>query len=913
MPGQFPKKIGKYEVIQQLGEGGMGAVYKAVDPYLQRTVAIKVLKSDLSSDHDLQDRFYREARATALLRHPNIVAIYDMGGEDNFFYQVMEFVEGSTLDRLIQENRPLSLPQKLNIIIEVCQGLAHAHRNAIVHRDIKPSNIMVSNDGTVRIVDFGIARLADDSHTRTGQFLGTMAYISPEQLNAEPIDGRSDIFCTGIVLYKLLTLHLPFESDSLENMVLKILRNSPTPLGTYLAEYPPELEAILNKALAKSKHERYRDALELAGDLYQLSQKPDLPYALKPDLIPAIKEAPTGPNAQILPWQDSPAPIQDDSPIQGGATIIEGPLPTRILAGDARAGEEPAAPGHPPASEFTMLFGGAIQPPQDLNRPPIVRLTFISSSDGFLVGKSVEIGSLPFRIGRAAPAELTIADVHLSRLHATIDWKDKAFVIADAGSGNGTYVNGRRVRGDGELLQFGAVIRLGNTTVLSFSSDEISELPDLTGQTIGGRYRLIKLLRNGSKTALYQAIDAHLPREVAVKILSPSLAEFPGYLEAFRREAENAARLHHPHICRVIDHSQGPLRIAGRSMSINHLVMELMEGGNMAARLADGPSFDLPQTISWLDDITDALEYAHRRDVVHGGLKLSSIVFDGEGEVYVTDFATAIRVEDKAKTVFTGSPEFVAPEVWDGEPPSPLSDQYSLAVITYTLLTGGFPYEGQLDPKVRERNFRRGPIPAHEEAAVSGRPPVPPRCSEVLKRALEVKPEARYPSMREYFLALKYATQPSRGGDKPTIFISYQRGPSSAWALHIGNQLEQKYGIYPFVDTQRMDTVARFPLKLKKAIEDCDVFVCLLSGTTLDSNWVQEEIRIACESNKPMIPVFQESYRDPESFQSLAPHIKTLINYNGIKLLDEQNVYVKDAISQLGEMIIALRSDSLEN
>jgi len=156
---------------------------------------------------------------------------------------------------------------------------------------------------------------------------------------------------------------------------------------------------------------------------------------------------------------------------------------------------------------------------------------------------------------------------------------------------------------------------------------------------------------------------------------------------------------------------------------------------------------------------------------------------------------------------------------------------------------------------------------------------------------------------------LKYAMQPSRRRDKPTIFISYQRGTSSAWALHIGSQLEQKFGIASFVDTQRMDTVARFPLKLKKAIEDCDVFVCLLSETTLQSNWVQEEIKIAWENGKPMIPVFQESYTDPDNPESLPTHIETLIKYNGVKLLDQQNVYIKDAIAQLGEMIVAVRVD----
>ena len=451
---------------------------------------------------------------------------------------------------------------------------------------------------------------------------------------------------------------------------------------------------------------------------------------------------------------------------------------------------------------------------------------------------------------------------------------------------------------------------MGKATALSFSSDEITEIPDLVGQTIGQRYLLDELVRNGAKTALYKAKDKRLQQAVAVKILSPSLAGYPGYLENFVREAETAARLKHPHICRVIDHEQSPVRIGNVNVNVNYLVMELMEGGSLADRLADGPPPEPSQIIAWLDHITSALESAHRRGVVHGGLKLSSIVFDSEGEPYVADFAMAIRVDSPSRPVFTGSPEFMAPEVWDYQAPTELSDQYSLAIITYTLMAGGVPYEGQLDPKVRDRNFLRGPIPAHEEAARLQRLPVPRACSDVIKRALSVNPEARYASVREYYFALKASMQPSRRSEKPTVFISYQRGPSSAWALHIGSQLEHKYGIRYFLDTQRMDTVARFPAKLKKEIEDCDVFLCLLSDTTLHSNGVQEEIRIASEAGKPMIPVFQESYSDPDLSASLPPHVQTLINYHGVKLLDLQNIYVKDAIAHLGEMIMALQRES---
>jgi serine/threonine protein kinase len=263
-------------------------------------------------------------------------------------------------------------------------------------------------------------------------------------------------------------------------------------------------------------------------------------------------------------------------------------------------------------------------------------------------------------------------------------------------------------------------------------------------------------------------------------------------------------------------------------------------------------------------------------------------MFDREGEPYVTDFAMAHRVDDSAKPVFFGSPEFLAPELWEGAVPTPLADQYALAVLTYLLIAGSLPFEGQIDPKVRERNFMRGPVPAHEEAARAARPGVSPRVSEVLKRALSVDPLSRYSSVREFFLALQYSVSATkaRSDGQARIFISYQRDSSAGWAVHFASELGRKHQIAAFVDTQRMDSVVRFPARLKKAIEDCDVFVCLVSGNTLQSKWVQEEIRMAWENDKPMVPVFQESYSPPDPSERLEPHIESLINYDGVKLLD---------------------------
>ncbi|MGA8311300.1 MAG: TIR domain-containing protein [Terriglobales bacterium] len=288
------------------------------------------------------------------------------------------------------------------------------------------------------------------------------------------------------------------------------------------------------------------------------------------------------------------------------------------------------------------------------------------------------------------------------------------------------------------------------------------------------------------------------------------------------------------------------------------------------------------------------------------GLKLSSIVFDREGEPYVTDFAIASRVDEQTKHVFFGSPEFLAPEQWEGAVGAPPADQYSLAVLTYFLLAGSCPFEGQIDPKVREKNFARSPLPAHQEAARMGRPAPPPQVSTVLQRALSVKPADRYASIREFFLALQSAVTrtSTRSQGKPRVFISYRRDSSSGWAVYFASQLG-KEEIVAFVDTERQDSAVQFPVRLKKAIEECDVFICLLSADTLQSKWVGEEIRLAWGSHKPMVPVFQESYTKPDPSEPLEPHVEALINYEGLHLLDRRNIYVDHTISKLAEMIVA--------
>lgn len=268
------KKIGKYEITGVLGRGGMGVVYRAEDKRIGRLVAIKTLTEGYSGQPEMLERFYREAQA-GILQHPNIVIVYDLGDQDGVPFIVMEHVTGEPLDKIIASGRQVPLIDRLSIIEQVCAALGYAHQRGVIHRDIKPANVIVQPDGHAKIVDFGIARVqksgAETGLTRTGNVIGTVHYIAPERLKGQPFDGRSDIFSTGVMLYLMLTGRLPFEGEDLT--VLQKLVNEPhPPLSTYISNYPPALDAIMDRALAKDPEQRYATAEDFAIDLRALGE-----------------------------------------------------------------------------------------------------------------------------------------------------------------------------------------------------------------------------------------------------------------------------------------------------------------------------------------------------------------------------------------------------------------------------------------------------------------------------------------------------------------------------------------------------------------------------------------------------------------------------------------------------------------
>ena len=228
------EQIGKYRILGLLGQGAMGEVYKAYDPTLNRHVAIKTIAPGLVLDEQFKKRFQREAQSAALLSHRNIVTVYELGEESGVVYLVMELLGGSDLKEIIARRRPMSLGEKLVVVEQICEGLAFAHDKGIVHRDLKPANVHVLPGGTVKILDFGLARLSASDLTRTGTILGTPNYMSPEQVRGERADARSDLFSVGAVLYELLSGHKAFRSESAHSTLYDVLERDPqAPAGAH--------------------------------------------------------------------------------------------------------------------------------------------------------------------------------------------------------------------------------------------------------------------------------------------------------------------------------------------------------------------------------------------------------------------------------------------------------------------------------------------------------------------------------------------------------------------------------------------------------------------------------------------------------------------------------------------------------
>ena len=271
--GQVEKPmLGRYQVEKELGKGAMGVVYQGRDPKINRVVAIKTMALSQEFDEeelaDVKERFFREAETAGRLNHPNIVTMYDAGEEHDLAYIAMEFLKGRDLVPFTKPGALLPLPKVVSIVARVADALAYAHGHNVVHRDVKPANVMYEPESDqVKVTDFGIARITDSSKTKTGMVLGTPSYMSPEQLSGKKIDGRSDLFSLGVMLFQLVCGQLPFTGESMAQLMFKIANEPHPDPRTINAQIPEALARVIDRALCKEVEQRYQDGEDMAREL----------------------------------------------------------------------------------------------------------------------------------------------------------------------------------------------------------------------------------------------------------------------------------------------------------------------------------------------------------------------------------------------------------------------------------------------------------------------------------------------------------------------------------------------------------------------------------------------------------------------------------------------------------------------
>ena len=398
MDNRANQQFGRYEVIGELGRGAMGVVYKARDPQIGRLVALKTVLlrgQDPEEEQEFRKRFQCEAQAAGRLQHPGIVAIYDVGEdrENRDPYLVLEFVSGESLNRVLAREKKLSLPRALQLAEEIAEALDCAHAQGVVHRDIKPANILITEEGRAKIADFGIAQLNLAHFTLPGRVLGTPAYMAPEQLSGEGVDGRSDLFSLGVILYAMVTGHSPFHGNSATTVCFKVVNRDPMPASALDMDLPPALDAIIARAMSKEPDKRYQRGSEFAEDVRRLRTSSAAGSTSSSRSVPAAagKAMPAGVNlsaavgflqahqlfrtvvrkapvkhlvigaAVIVLFLMLAIPTKRAITSQEAAVVHKAPPPTRLQSMSALGAQPTAQPTSAPAAQSTAPASATVE------------------------------------------------------------------------------------------------------------------------------------------------------------------------------------------------------------------------------------------------------------------------------------------------------------------------------------------------------------------------------------------------------------------------------------------------------------------------------------------------------------------------------------------------------------------------
>lgn len=459
------REIGGYSLQDPIGRGGMGVIYRAVHPATGKAVAVKMLHPRLTRDESVRERFLREAQAQARLSHPNITEIRSLVETDGNYHIIMEFLEGETLLSRLKRSGPLPPETGLPIFRQVLGAVSHAHGLGVLHRDLKPANVMMLPNDTVKVMDFGTAKIVGaESLTLAGTAIGSPLYMSPEQLCGDELDPASDVYALGITLYQMCTGKVPYEGESLADLIRHLRDDSPAPPSRHLPTIDPPLETIILKAIAKVKEERYptANALREALDTYREAvSRPGGPMGETGPIAPTRAVIPIGPVVLLVPVLALAAVLL---PLVFSARMVLGAIALVILGTVSWGLRRSPGSLHCKRCGRVMepdwrkcLFCERGLPPPDLRvvllgRDPRGRPSFWPIPEGTVV------------LGRKAPSQIILEDEEVSNRHGEIRHREGKIHLVDLGSTNGTQVNGVALKADRPIpIYDGDRIALGKT------------------------------------------------------------------------------------------------------------------------------------------------------------------------------------------------------------------------------------------------------------------------------------------------------------------------------------------------------------------------------------------------------------------------------------------------------------------
>jgi serine/threonine protein kinase len=677
-------EIPGYRIERELGRGGMAVVYLAEQVSLQRRVALKVMSEDIGGDATFTERFLREARIAARLAHPNIITVHEVGRHADWNFIAMEFHDGGDLKGRLR--RGLDRRTALSITRDLARALGFAHEAGYIHRDIKPANVIFRRDGSPVLMDFGIAKATagDTRLTQAGAILGTPYYMSPEQVNGEEPDARSDLYSLGVMLYEMLTGQIPYTGETAMSIMFAHVARPVPVLPPGLADYQP----LVGRMLAKKRPERVQAAAEVVAELERLLQAlphdVPAPDAVRAAPLPAVADSTRG--LTLSPGETGAAPV--------AAATVEVPRPP--AGGDAGTGltltfadSAPAAdPGtgltltfadNAPASAATVPAGAGTSPLAETSARAPAPATAAPAPPAAVPPLPAVAPTPPATVAAASPSPTASTSARTASEDAATQMMTDGTKPALAGTAPAS-----------SAATAGAA-----STTAGATTAARRKRPDV-GSVIRGRFELVAKLGQGGMGTVFKGVDL-LKREageaepyVAVKLLSSALGRSANALRLIQRETSRSQALSHPNIITVYDFDRDDDQL--------FMTMELLDGDPLDEAIAHGhlQRATPEERARIIEQMAAGLAYAHQNLVVHSDFKPGNVFLCADGRVKVLDFGIA-RVIDGGggDTLHAYTPRYATAELMQRQDAHPADDVYALACVAYEVMTGNHPFDGK--------------------------------------------------------------------------------------------------------------------------------------------------------------------------------------------------------------------------